>query len=171
MVHHEFTTFSQKDYISHFGNAWETLDYKARRSSSTVAISGCHSANLWIGKKMLQMVLQIVFFFGYFKPKNYNLCVIFCTRKTCFLHFLMQHPQHMFCLFLRAPNLVFFRHFFVHQIVLCLPLFLSYDVFCLRFLLCTISCFSAILSAPFFCLKSCYCNMVSKIRIPILSAH
>ena len=104
MVHHEFTTFSQKDYISHFGNAWETLDYKARRSSSTVAISGCHSANLWIGKKMLQMVLQIVFFFGYFKPKNYNLCVIFCTRKTCFLHFLMQHPQHMFCLFLRAPN-------------------------------------------------------------------
>ena len=83
---------------------------------------------------------QFIYSTCFLHQKHYSFCI-----SSCSIH-------DVFCLFLRAPNLVFFRHFFVHQIVLCLPLFLSYDVFCLRFLLCTISCFSAILSAPFFCL-------------------
>ena len=119
MVHHEFTTFSQKDYISHFGNAWETLDYKARRSSSTVAISGCHSANLWIGKKMLQMVLQIVFFLAilnrkttiyasFFAPEKLVFCISSCsTLSTCFVYFFVHQIVLLFA-FLRAPYRVFF---------------------------------------------------------------
>ena len=119
---------------------WEALDYKAGRFSSTVAISGCHTshitnsrcalflaqsgffllacANLWIGVEksykfiVLQMVLQIVFFFlgvAILLGKTTINSTTVCFAPDFFLAFPHAAPDTCF---------VYFFDFFVHQIVL-----------------------------------------------------
>ena len=126
MVHHEFTTFSQKDYISHFGNAWGNFGLQARRSSSTVAIFWLVTApTSGLEKRCSKWCFKLCFFLAILNRKTTIYASFFAPEKTCFLHFLMQHPQHMFC------------YFFVHQIVL---------LFCLSS--CPISCFFLRFCAP-----------------------
>ena len=105
--------------LRQFGNTQETLDYKARPSSLTVAISGCHTshitisrcalflaqrrevffacASLWIGigkrskSVVLQMVLQNVFFLLFWQGTPQFIAPFFAPEQH-FLHFLIQHP-------------------------------------------------------------------------------
>ena len=106
MVHHEFTTFSQKDY-TYNKSCWEHVGNFGLQSPSIQL----NCSNFWLSqrqpldwRKDVPNGASNCAFFGYFKTKQHNLCAIFCTRKNVFCIFLMQHPQHMFCLFLRAPN-------------------------------------------------------------------
>lgn len=161
MVHHEFTTFSQKDY-TYNKSSWEHVGNFGLQSPSIQL----NCSNFWLSqrqpldwKKDVPNGASNCAFFGYFKTKQHNLRAIFCTRKNVFCIFLMQHPQHMFCLFLRAPNRTLFA---IVPVILC---FLS-AFFCAPYRV-----FLQFFAHHFFCLKLCYCNTVSKIRIPILSAH
>ena len=137
-----------------FGNTYETLDYNARPSSSSAAISGCHTSHITISRCALFLaqrrkirskfiVLQIVPHFGH--QKNFFFAFPHATHMTCFVYFF-RAPNWCFSAF-HAPNRALFCLFSCSIIILFSAFFRAwYHAF-----FCNFSCAKS-------CLKSCYCN-------------